>query len=633
VDEAAVKKIFLDFETYYTGLYSLRFMTPLEYIMYHEFQMLGCGVAVDDGDPFFLPQEEVIDFLNDIKEPYACISHNALFDMTILAWRYAIHPAIVIDTMSMSRALLAHKIKRASVSLGNVLEYLGLEKKLETIKDMNGVNWTQLTSDAELMLRFVTYTLRDVRGCREIYNILIDDFPASELRVMDRIIRMVTMPQLLTDGIRLQEYYKEVVEKKENLLAKLGHERAKYMSAEKFAELLREQGVEPPKKWSVKQNDWVYAFAKTDAEFIALREDENETVAQLVEARLGLKTTIEETRCRRLIAMVDVAKHILNYCWLPIPLKYSGAHTHRFSGDWKLNFQNLSTRKQKMLRSTILAPSGTKILAVDASQIEARLTAWLAGQENLLEQFRIPDNDIYSWFASIIYERPITRADKVERFNGKTIVLGLGYGMGPTKLLLKLTTDALEAGIKAEYTLDQCQEWVGHYRNLFLYIPALWRKAQGILNAMLNTNSYNEQLLFFGQIGPCYPDGNTIVLPSGLRLYYDNLSFDGEEITYTYGNTKRKIYGAKLIENIVQALDRQHVIEANMRIENRCRVLGWDIRLAMQVHDENVYVVPEDKLDPVKQICLEEMCRPPKWASDLPLAAEVKIGNSFGELE
>ena len=89
-----------------------------------------------------------------------------------------------------------------------------------------------------------------------------------------------------------------------------------------------------------------------------------------------------------------------------------------------------------------------------------------------------------------------------------------------------------------------------------------------------------------------------------------------------------------MTENIVQALDRQHVIEANMRTEDRCRrELGLDIRLAMQVHDENVYVVPWGSLSTVKAIALEEMCRSPVWAPDIPLAAEAHIGRNYGELK
>jgi DNA polymerase len=617
-----MKKIFLDFETFYSREYTLKQLTPVEYIMHPNFEMLGCGVIVENGTPKWMPQERVVTWLRSLQEPYCAITHNALFDATILAWRYGIHPKILIDTMGMARALLAHKLKQSRVSLGNVLEYYHLESKLTTIKDMVGVNFAQLSGNAELYLRFVTYTLRDVRGCREIYNNLIDQFPAAELRVMDRLIRMVTQPQLVMNIDKMRDYYKDILSHKHDLITKLGYNKARYMSNNQFAELLQECDVDPPRKISPTTGKETWALAKNDQEFIALQDHFDPVVRELVEARLGLKSTIEETRTARFI---EIARCQV-IPWLPVPLKYSGAHTHRFSGDWRLNMQNLSARKTKVLRSTIEAPPGYKILAVDASQIEARLVAWLAGQQNLLEQFRA-GADVYSWFGSQVYGYPINKqSHPIERFNSKTIVLGLGFGMSANKLLFTLRHAAHEASIVAEYTLEQCQEWVSFYRGFFSDIPYLWRHAQGVLNYMIQHNVHYIPSSNM-HIGPCYADEDSFSLPSGLKLYYKDLEFDGEEATYQYGSMRRKIYGAKLIENIVQALDRQHVIEANMRIENRT-----GIKLAMQVHDENVYVVNCAQLEEVKQIALEEMSRSPSWAPDIPLAAEAKTGDNYGEL-
>lgn len=622
-----MKRIFLDFETYYDKEYTLKKLNPLEYILDHRWEMLGCGVIVDDGHPRYYPQEKVIDWLRTIDEPYAAISHNSLFDMTILAWRYGIHPPAMVDTLGLARAMLSHKTKRASVSLASVLEYYGLEQKLTTIQDMEGVHFRDLVQDPDLLLRFTTYTIRDVRGCREIYNRLMPDFPTAELRVMDRLIRMVTMPQLLLDELNLRIYHKDIMAIKFNLMARFGHERTKFMSNDQFADLLREVGVQPPMKVSPRTGKDTYAFAKTDEEFLALKEHPNEEVQWLVAARLGLKSTIEETRTKAFINLARLAAERYGHPWLPVPLNYSGAHTHRFSGAYKLNMQNLSNRKTKILRSCIRAPYGTTILAIDASQIEARLVAWLAGQKNLLEQFRNPANDVYSWFGSHVLGYTITRkSHPVERFTFKTVVLGLGFGMSAEKLLYTLRNAAADNDIKVEYTIEQCVEWVRYYRDFLEYIPQLWRRCSAVIDCM-----YNPALTKWS-VGPCYVEGHTIVLPSGLKLYYNDLQLNDNQYTYRFGAMRRKIYGGKLTENIVQALDRQHVVEANMRIEDRCAKLGLDIRLAMQVHDENVYVVPDNCLQLVKQIGLEEMCRPPKWAPDIPLAAEAKTGVTYGEL-
>lgn len=603
-------------------------MTPIEYILDKRFEMLGCGVAVDDDPPRFMPQERVIDYLRAVNEPYACITHNALFDAVILAWRYSIHPTILIDTLGMARALLANKTKQARVSLSAVLEHLKLEEKLQTINEMVGVNFHKLTQDRDLLIRFTTYTIRDVRGCREIFNRLIDDFPTAELRIMDRLIRMATMPQLLLDEMNLHIYLNQILSTKRNLMMQLGHDRESYMSNPKFAELLIKAGVEPPMKRSGTTGQMTYAFAKTDDEFMELREHPDPLVQSLMAIRLGVKSTIEETRTQSFLNIARLTASYHQHSWLPVPLKFSGAHTHRFSGDWKLNMQNLSNRKTKTLRSSIRAPHGMSILAIDASQIEARLTAYLAGQENLLEQFSNPTNDVYAWFGSQVLGYTITKkTHPVERFTFKTIVLALGFGMSAQRLLFTLRNAANENNIQVEYKLEQCIGWVNAYRTTFECIPMLWDMFNWVINHMLDPKQPLPKL----RVGKV--DGTTIILPSGLRLYYNDISFNGEETKYRFGSTWRKIYGAKMTENIVQALDRQHVIEANMRTEDRCAALGLDVRLAMQEHDANVYVVEDNCLQLVSQIVHEEMVRPPKWAPDIPLAAEVKTGPTYGALE
>jgi hypothetical protein len=145
-----------------------------------------------------------------------------------------------------------------------------------------------------------------------------------------------------------------------------------------------------------------------------LLEHPDERVQGVAGARLGVKSTIEETRTENLI---EVAKRGA----LPVMLHYYGAHTGRFSGGDKLNLQNLPARGNNTIRRALRPPPGHKMIAADSSQIEARMVAWLAGQTDLVQAFR-EGRDVYSEFASEVYGRPITKADKVERFVGKTCV-------------------------------------------------------------------------------------------------------------------------------------------------------------------------------------------------------------------
>ena len=99
-------RIFLDFETYYDKSYSLRHLSPVEYILHPQFEVLGCAVAVDHEASFLLPRNEIEGFLREIKQTYCVITHNALFDACILAYHHDINPDGLLCTLSMSRALI-----------------------------------------------------------------------------------------------------------------------------------------------------------------------------------------------------------------------------------------------------------------------------------------------------------------------------------------------------------------------------------------------------------------------------------------------------------------------------------------------------------------------------------------------
>jgi hypothetical protein len=438
-------KVFGDFETYYERtVYSLsgvNALSPAEYILDRRFEMLGCGIAVDNNPPKFMPREESIAFLRSLKEPYAFISHNALFDAVILALRYDVHPDILIDTLGMARALLLYKIPSGRVSLAKVLEFLQFEAKGDTIKQMSGLHFDDIQHVPDLWMQFVAYTLRDVNGCREIFNQLSPMFPPQEARIMDMVIRMATQPRLLVDEHQLETHILEVETYKNNLIKNAGLEKAKYMSNPKFADALRDLNIDPPMKISVATGKLTYAFSRQDAAFMELQDHADEWVQAIMAARLGVKTTIETTRATRFLSIAKAMKATFGQPWLPVPLKYSGAHTHRLSGDWALNMQNLSARKNNRLRAAIYAPVGYLMVAVDASQIEARLTAWLAGQHDLLQQFA-NKLDVYKAFAAVIYDVPLVEVTKLQRFNAKTCILGLGFGMSANKLLTTIRTAA-----------------------------------------------------------------------------------------------------------------------------------------------------------------------------------------------
>jgi hypothetical protein len=352
-----------------------------------------------------------------------------------------------------------------------------------------------------------------------------------------------------------------------------------------------------------------------------LEEHENPDVQALVAARLGSKSTQEESRTKRLIG--------ISQCdWpgkgqaliMPFPLRYSGAHTHRLSGDWKINTQNF-TRGGK-LRKALKAPPGHKVLVADASQIEARLNACFCGCTALVSSFAAGD-DVYSKFAAKVFNKPINKKDHpTERFVGKQAVLGLGYNLGWATFQKRLTTDSLnQTGNAIRLDDFEAQNVVRIYRTDFHEIPAMWKWLQAMIPQMTRKDCYVEY-------GPIIFLHEKIKLPNGLYLYYHDLHCVKGDWVFTYNGKKKYLYGGKLLENIIQALSRIITMDAAARCQRRFRPYG--VHLALQAHDELGYIVPDEHVDICRSILMEEMRVRPDWLPGVPLDAESGVGLTYG---
>lgn len=617
-----MKTIFVDVETYYSNEYSLRKMTPVEYILDPRFECIGWAVAEGNNPATWMSPEEFQNYLRQLDDDAAVVSHNALFDMPVLFWRMGYLPKLMIDTLGMARAWLGHELK--SLSLANVALHLGIGAKGDAVHKVIGMSARDIQASG-LWEDYTAYALNDVELCRSIYlKLMKDGFPKQELIVMDTVLRCAVQPKFHLDVTTLAEHLHLTQQGKQDLLMRCGlATRDDLMSNDKFAEALRRLGVEPPMKTSLVTGKAAYAFAKTDPAFIELEEHPDADVQALVAARLGLKSTLEETRTQRLINIANTYISHDTAPMMPIPLRYSGAHTHRLSGDWKINMQNLP--RGGKLREALVAPSGSVVLAADASQIEARLVAWFCGEDDLVQQFANGE-DIYSSFASKVFGYPVNKKDHpAERFIGKTAILGLGYGLGWEKFMktVKLQSKA-QTGQLIDMSQEEAQRVVGLYRETYSNIALMWRRLNAIVPEMTKPDCRVT-------LGPITFEHERVRLPSGLRLHYAKLQNTADGWQFTYGGKPKRLYGGKMLENIIQALARICVMDAALRVRKRFALLGDDLDLAMQVHDELVYVVPRVLADPCKQIVLEEMGRRPSWASSLPLAAEADVGSNYGE--
>ncbi len=623
--------VVLDFETYYDKEYSLRKMTPVEYILDPRFQVIGCAVKGPGVEPFWLDGEDLDDYLWGLRHHTgAVISHNALFDACILAWHYGVVPNLIIDTMAMSRALLYAFVGK--VSLEAIADHLELPPKGTAIKHVSGMDADAIKS-AGLWDTYTDYAKHDAWLCEQIFLKLLPQFPKEELAIHDMVVKCAVVPKFKLDADLLAMHASYIEAQKQGLLARCGlADRMSLMSNEKFAEALRTLGIDPPMKTSPATGGMTYAFAKSDPQMIELAEHDDERVQALVAARVGHKSTIEQTRTEKLLRISRLEWPDYSTGWCPIPLRYSGAHTHRLSGDWKLNAQNWPRytfyddrpKETGLLRRAHCAPPGCQVVKRDASQIEARVVAWLAEQDDLVQAFA-DGRDVYCEFGSHVEGRTITKADVDERFMYKTAVLGLGFGVGPDKYIKETAAKSfVTLGHSIKLDVTQGGNIVTAYRNTYHRIPAAWRTLQEAIPTLARGDVGIDTWF-----GPVKLEKQAVLLPNGLRLFYYDLHYDNErqEWMFKYGRMPKKLYGGKLFENIVQALARIITMNAALKMRRRYP----DIGLAHQVHDDLVYIVPDEKVEEFDHALGECMNEPPAWAAGLPLASEGGIGPNYGD--
>jgi len=605
----------LDFETYYDQKYSLSKITTEEYVRSDLFEAIGVSVQVNDGTPewFTGTMQEIGNWLNRYPwQDAMLVAHNALFDATILSWRFDIHPKVIADTLSMARA--KHGVEVGG-SLAKLAEFYQIGVKGTEV--INALGKRRLDFTPEDLARYGEYCCNDTKLTYDLFEILMETFPKTEMRLIDQTIKMFTEPVLELDAFLLEQHLSDIKARKEELLAKVAGdaEEAKknIMSNPKFAQLLKGFGVEPPMKISPTTKKMTFAFAKTDEGLKELLEHPSIEVQTLVAARLGVKSTLEETRTERFLGIAQRGK-------LPIPLKYYAAHTSRWGGTDKINLQNLPSRGADAgkLKQAIRPPEGYVIIDSDSSQIEARMLAWMAGQDDLVEAFR-KGEDVYKIMASAIYRKPVEEINAGERFVGKTVVLGAGYGLGAKKFQLFMKA------AKIDLDLDLASHIIDTYRNTYPKIPELWAQGDGCLRALVDNQS-----AAYGKEGVVNINGFLGVLtPNGIPLRYHELrrarnAKGQDEIVYTSRTGITGIWGGKFTENLIQHLARCVIGEQLLRVAKRYRVV-------LTVHDAIACIAPEAEAFEAQAYVEECMRWVPAWAEGLPLNCESGVGKNYGE--
>lgn len=650
------RMLVVDFETRWDSKsYTLSKLTTEQYIRHPQFKAFGLAYKdlADDDPPVWVSHEDIPAWVESIDwDTTAVVAHNAQFDVAILSWVYGAKPCFIFDTLSMARALFGVE---GGNSLAKLAERYGLPPKGEAVNSSNGL--ADLSYEVEQEL--AEYCKHDVTLCQHILEKLAMEveggYPVKELKLIDMTLKMFINPVLELDKEMLNEAIVEEREKREALLEKIKVKESALASNDQFADVLRELGVTPPKKVSKTTGKEAYAFAKNDALFQALLNSDNEDVALICEARLKVKSTLERTRAQR---FVDIAERGT----LPVPLHYYGAHTGRWSASKGsgLNLQNL--KRGSFLRKAICAPEGYTLVVCDLSQIEPRVLAYLADYQPLLEIFA-SGQDAYAAFGAQMFGIPgLNKKDHADlRQSAKSALLGCGYGMGWASFSAQLLTGFLGApptrydkafakqlGVTSQDVADfisweknlemmaaiprtctddellvhcvSAKKIIDIYRSRAREVVSFWDLCGGLIkHSLADGKEYTHKCLTFSK--------ESIRLPSGLSLRYPDLTGSADEkgrVQWHYGVDKKKLYGGKIVENVVQAVARCVMTDGMLRIQKRYSCV-------LTVHDEVVVLVPEDEAKEAEAWVLEQMVADPPYMKGIPLDAETGCNKRYGE--
>lgn len=696
-------EITLDFETYYDkkSKYFLKNknsgLTIEQYIRNPKFEVIGVSVKVGNRPTEWLCPHEIEDWLKHVEVAYGwdnvrLIAHNGRFDCAILGWIYNIYPGQIADTMLMSRACqlwdgnsldVVTRQLRDTFGWGIVRNDAGetMWGKFETkdLPDTLNKGDEVINADGKHLMDFTDdeydayaeYGRTDVDLTWSAYNWFMKErkFPESEIEVITLTIEMFTYPVLELHKPVLEEVEKEVNNKRQRLLDKVGATVEDLRSDAKFAELLTSLGVEPPTKLNTKGQE-KYAFAKKDLDFLKLLEHDDQSVVELVEARLGNKSSQAVTRVKSLLDMADRGL-------LPIPLEYYAAHTGRWGGSDGINLQNFN-RNQLVDKSTVVgtkvfyndradavvkvldngkvhlaragvvendeellhvmglrdalkAPKGKKLVVFDLAQVELRANAWEWGEQWVLDTL-VQGKDIYKVTAANTYGIKYEDVNKAQRFVGKSQQLGLGYGAGVNGLKVVMGKRS------EEFTDTELQGFVNAYRAAASNIVRGWRDCKNALVSMVRGTAMS-----FCKDDILFTDGHRIALPNGLHLTYRSIHERPGEMGsefWFYGKNKQtkkpdweKTFPGKVDENITQSLCRIIMADIMIAIRQDFAKRDWtkdDAHICLTVHDEVIVCCKDELAEEVSEIMQYQMKKSRSWYHDLPLDCAGDIAQRYG---
>lgn len=660
----------LDWETYFDSEYHMRGkgskgLSTIEYIMDERYEEMGiAGIEVRQPfDPiaanFWRGGADAKMYIRHLQNEYGSdlsgttiLEQNANFDSTIMFRKYGISPPYVVDLLALAR----HEESRDHNDLASLAERWGMPAKGDT-SQFKGIHldskWERTPGQIPKRIHrgatpeeygnLAEYATHDAWLEWHLFTHLLPRLsnPKMELRVIQHTLEMFTKPSLGVDKVFAEELIGKMEKKKQDVVVITGETEDAISGNNSFGALLGAaldaagDSVEKYQKEGKPKKDGtpvkLLAIAKDDPELELLRFHPNLRVKELMAARTAIKSwPLHIGRVQKIVDQAEAAGGLI-----PVPLKYCGAHTGRWSGGEQINLQNLPSRSLEELinsmRGLLIAMPGYKIVSVDASQIEARITDWIAGEAFWLDVWaNSPPRDPYCEFASLMTGQKLRKPTKSDfaplkkyltrmRGMGKVGVLGCGFGMGADKALAYA-----ENSYGVSMTLNEGILLVDTYRKSHREVCKFWRMIEQKFKAAAK---YGEQgIMDRGLSFHKEGDVTMITLPSGRVLKYHHVRVsivNGREQLWMpnpmEGNKRIFMWGGYLTENVVQAMARDILAEAVLKTEDA----GYHVPL--HVHDEEVCLARTEDAPKALATIIRILSTPPSWAVGCPLAAEGKI--------
>jgi DNA polymerase len=641
----------VDFESFYDTDYSLTKMSTIEYICDPRWGCLGLGALFFDKSglfPFWVEPGHIKAFNNSRAwNEHTVVVNNAFFDITVLKEKYGIVPKYIIDIKDLAK----HYDARMSHKLKDLAKMYKLPPKGDTAQ-FKGLHWKDFTP--ELKQAMCDYNKTDLMDIFEMFKILLPLLtnPETELKLARHTLDLYLNPRIKFNVEKAKDLQADMIVEELHVVQESGATGKELSGNKSFVELLT-AALPADELIPMKQgkNGNIPALAKNDEGLKYLLAHPDEKVRNLVRGRQAVKSwPLHIKRVENLGKQAAVSGGLLR-----IPLNYYGGHTGRWGGTEKINPQNFGGKGHgkgthaliRAVRELLCAPEGTQFIIADSAQIEARILAWLSGQNDLLEGFKNGE-DIYSRFATLLFGTEVRKSVEtdndtdrktldVRRGFGKDAILGCGFGMGGKKFYQRcLENDELRPIFDSgEFNFDFIDSLIKTYRRTYSRIPDFWTAVEKCFKEVIkypnqpisilsdNIDHWpgiaidpaikNALLSFWNHNGTV-----NLQLPSGRVLYYRHTRLNNEgQIKWQWGN----LWGGSITENIVQAVARDLLGYWILELEKA------KLPVVLHSHDEVVILsdLPKMGLRVAKNI----MKSKPAWAEGLPLDVEGVISDVY----